>query len=260
MIFLIAESKTMTPCDGAVSPALYRNNTPEYASQADSIMLSLRDLSAGELAARIKISAALASRLRDMIYEFPAKGMGARAIEAFTGVVFKAFDYSTLGEEAGRRADASVRIISSLYGWLRPRDIIKAYRFDFTTRLAPDGGTFAAYWRDAVTDALLAETANSGCPIAVDLMPGDAAKCLDRRRLTGRVRIVRIDFKEMRPGGTLRTPDAGRLKKLRGTLLRQIIEQGAETPDDIRALSSPCYMAEPCDTDPDTIVFTTLPD
>ena len=260
MIFLIAESKTMTPCDGAVAPALYRNNIPEYASQADSIMLSLRHMSAYELTAKVKISAAMASHLRDMIYEFPAKGMGTRAIEAFTGVVFKAFDYATLGKEARKRADASVRIVSSLYGWLRPRDIIKAYRFDFTTRLAPDGGTFAAYWRNAVTDALLAETANRRCPSAVDLMPGDAAKCLDRRRLADRVRIVRIDFKEMRPGGTLRTPDAGRLKKLRGTLLRQIIEHGAETPDDIRALSSPCYMAELCDTDSDTIVFSTLPD
>ena len=69
-------------------------------------------MSADELTAKVKISAAMASHLRDMIYEFPAKGMGTRAIEAFTGVVFKAFDYATLGKEAGSaptRAFASFR-------------------------------------------------------------------------------------------------------------------------------------------------------
>ena len=260
MIFLIAESKTMTPCDGAVAPGLYRSECPLFAPRADDIMLSLRDMSAGELAAKVKISASLAARLRDMIYEFPAKGMGTRAIEAFTGVVFKALAYPTLTPDALKRADSSVRIISSLYGWLRPRDIIKAYRFDFTTRIAPDGGTLAAYWRNAVTDALLAEVESTECPYVVDLMPADAARCIDRPRIAAKARIVRIDFKELRPGGTLRTPDAGRLKKLRGTLLRQILEEGAETPDDIRALTSPHYMAEAESPDADTIVFTTLPD
>ena len=137
MLILIAESKTMTPCGNAVSKADYAACRPMLESDADAIMETVRSLSADELVATVKISLPMVRKLQQMAYEFPNKAVGSRAIEAFTGVVFKAFDYASLDEEARRNTTGCVRLLSSLYGWLRPDDIVKAYRTDFTTPLAP---------------------------------------------------------------------------------------------------------------------------
>ncbi len=147
----------MAACDGSVTPEQYALHRPALDTQAGSIMESLRGMNAGELAAAVKISLPMARRLVRMIYDFPDKRLGGEAIEAFTGVVFRAFGYRLLDDDARRRACGHVRIVSSLYGWLRPDDIVKPYRFDFTTALAPGGRNFAAYWREYVTGCLLDE-------------------------------------------------------------------------------------------------------
>ena len=67
----------------------------------------------------------MARKLRQMIYDFPYKESGCVAIEAFTGVVFKAFEYSSLSAQEKQITNRCVGIVSSLYGWLRPDDIIK---------------------------------------------------------------------------------------------------------------------------------------
>ncbi|MDE6158397.1 MAG: YaaA family protein [Muribaculaceae bacterium] len=260
MIFLIAESKTMTACSDKISAQEYERHHPVYAGEADAIMASLRQMSAEELASAVKISRAMAVRLHGMVYEFPSKNTGSRAIEAFTGVVFRAFDYTTLDKSERKTADTRLRIVSSLYGWLRPDDVIKAYRCDFTTRLAPDNSSMTSYWRKAVTDALLRHIDDTGSRYVVDLMPSDAARCIDSKIIGAKARIIKIDFKEIR-NGSLRTPDAGRLKKLRGMLLRQMIREDVSTPDDIRTLKSDCYMAETDGiTTDDRICFITITD
>lgn len=127
----------MTACAESVSPEEYKLHLPTGEVGADEIMANIAGLNAAELASMAKFSGAMAVKALRMAYEFPNKSLGAKAIEAFTGVVFKAFDYSSLDEGEREIAGESVRLISSLYGWLRPDDIIKAYRLDFNTALAP---------------------------------------------------------------------------------------------------------------------------
>lgn len=179
MLILIAESKTMGRCDGKVPPAVYQAHKPVFEPVADEIMDSLRGASVEELSADVKISLALARRLREMVYDFPNKSVGGEAVREFTGVVFRALDYASLSDDARHRLCGSVRIVSSLYGLLRPDDIVKPYRFDFTTKLAPEGQTFAAYWRAAVTSRLIDELRATGETEVLDLLPADASRCVD---------------------------------------------------------------------------------
>ena len=257
MLTLIAESKTMDRCDLPVSRAEYERHRPLLSDHAARIVASLGDMSAAELAKAVKISAPMASRHHRMLRDFMDKTVGARAIEAFTGVVFKAFSYATLSVDARREADSEVRIISSLYGWLRPSDIIKAYRFDFTTPLAPDGGTFAAYWRGPVTDCLLRDIEATGRLDVLDLLPGDAARCVDFKRMAASARIWKAAFREIVSGTVTRTPNAGKLKILRGRLLRHIVEQGLQSPDQLLGVDDDEFMAESIDQASGTITFRT---
>ena len=237
MLILIAESKTMLEQELPVSRESYLADTPVGEAFADETMARVAGMDAADIAEAIKISPAMAAKVMRMAYEFPNKLLGLRAIDAFTGVVFKNFDYPSLSVEEKLRTTNDVRIISSLYGWLRPTDIIKPYRFDFTTPLAPDDKTFASYWKKDVTIQLVKHLQSTAETAILNLLPADAAKCIDWKIVKKFAKVWKVDFKEQN-GLSIRTPYAGKLKALRGHLLRLIITQGIDTPTAIPTLTS----------------------
>lgn len=257
MLILIAESKTMTPCRDAVEKDEYITHCPALECGADRVMESLRDISAENLVKDLKLSLPMVRKLQQMVYEFPNKALGSRAIEAFTGVVFKAFGYSSLDNECRRSTEERVRIISSLYGWLRPEDIIKPYRFDFTTRFAPEGKSFNVFWREAVTECLMKEISTTGCRHLLDILPADAARCIDWKKIEPLVEVWKIEFREVLPGGLMKTPNAGKLKTLRGNLLRHIISGGITSPRGLSGLATDLYIHADTDSTTHTITFHT---
>lgn len=154
MIILIAESKTMTDCSSIIARRSYMNHTPLFEREAEHIMEYLNGLDTGELAERIGISATLAQSMKKKIFEFPNKTTGEVSLKAFTGVVFKSLSPSSLSPDALKAARKNLRIISSLYGWLHPDDIIKPYRLEFKGKTAPCGKSLQAFWKKNVTEAL----------------------------------------------------------------------------------------------------------
>lgn len=260
MLILIAESKTMTPCDCPVGREDFLCHRPAFDSEAGEIMDSLTAMSQEELSARSRLSPQMVRKIRQLIYEFPNKALGSETIEAFTGVVFKAFGYQSLDSQSRRETADRVRIISSLYGWLRPDDFIKAYRFDFTTPLAPEGKTFAAYWRKAVTDRLESELREKGCTEVLDLLPADAARMIDWKRIAPLAKVCKAAFREIRPGGETRTPNSVRLKTLRGQLLRRIVTGSIPDLRSLGAVSTESCMGQGYDSSADEIIFYTTSD
>lgn len=249
MITLIAESKTMADNERPVSNEEFEAHRPSGEPTADEVMLNVAGMTVPEISSAIKISPALAAKVTKMAYEFPNKSMGYKAIESYTGVVFKEFRYTELAPDEKLRVAENVRLISSLYGWLLPSDIIKPYRFDFTTRLAPDDRTFSDYWRRNVTMALVKDLQAKGDNVIINLLPSEAAKCIDWKLVKRFAKVYKVDFKEVKDGGEYRTPHAGRLKALRGELLREIIRRGINTPsalldlatDNLLPLGTPDY-------------------
>lgn len=259
MIILIAESKKMSACDSPVAGAEYLSHQPLFEKDAGMIMESLRDMNADTLLGKVKISLTMVRRLQQMIYEYPNKSLGDMAMKAFTGVVFNAFGYPTLSEEARTATCRRVRIISSLYGWLRPDDIIKQYRFDFTNPLAPEGATLASYWKEAVTSRLLQQLADDGCTEVLNLLPADAARCIDWKQISQKARVWKAEFHEIHPAGVVRTPNSNRLKTLRGQLLRQIILENITLPEQLASLTGDDYIAAGHDDTTGNIIFHTAP-
>lgn len=259
MLILIAESKTMTACSGAVSEAVYKAHSPLLETKACEIINYLGSFGADELASALKISGVLARKLREMIYEFPNKRLGSLAVEAFTGVVFKALDYGSLEEGERLRCGEDVRIISSLYGWLRPDDVVKQYRLDFLSRLAPGGEALAAFLRKDVSKCLSDYIAREGCKYVINLLPADAMRCIDRTRLEG-VKFITAAFSEMQPGGTFKTPNSNRLKTLRGRLLRKIILENIKDIDGLRGICDSSFEAGEYSRESGEIRFITVPD
>lgn len=237
MLTLIAESKTMLEREGTVSPSEFEAHTPAGGAGADAIMARVDAMTATDIAAAVKVSGAMAAKIKRMAYEFPNKQAGLRAIEAFTGVVFRYLRYDSFNDAARAAVARDVRIISSLYGWLKSDDIIKPYRFDYTTPLALGDEPLACYWRGDVTALLIAELQHSGTSDILDLLPGDAEKCIDFKQVQKIAKIWKVDFKE-HDGSTVRTPHAGKLKALRGELLREIIIRGITGPEELMQIET----------------------
>lgn len=239
MLILIAESKTMSLCDSQViSPV-----APVYDSRAGEIMERLALMSPTDLASLIKISVAMAVRMHGMAVAFGDKNHGSTAIEAYTGVVFKSFDYKTLESAEKDAVEKHVRLLSSLYGWLRPGDTVKPYRLDFTSRVAPGDTTAAAYWRDSVTDALVADICSAGHTEVLNMLPADAARMVDWARVERYARVWRADFVEVVSGHVTRTPSSNRLKVLRGELLRHIIVHNIDSAEAAAMIETSSMMA-----------------
>lgn len=256
MLFLIAESKTMSGCDIKRTPEDWAKNTPLTQVVAEEIMCSLRSMSASQLSAVLNVSEAMGRRLHEWIYDFPNRGSAGSAMESFTGVVFKAFDYNSLHDDKDFAA-CNVRILSSLYGYLRPNDLVKPYRFDYGTRLAPDKRKFADYWKERVTELICEEIKDVGGDTIVDLLPRDAARMVEWERVDKKAKVVRIDFRDVKDGGSVVTPHSARLKALRGDFLREAIMTHATSIHDLIALDSEKFIYSPESSTPDTLIFLT---
>ena len=244
-MILIAESKTMASAETDVSREELAECRPQFDGIANAIMDSLRERTPEQLAAEAGITLRLAASLRRMIYEFPNKSTGLRAIEAFTGVVFRQLRLAGYDAAQKKFLQDNVRIASSLYGWLRPDDIVKPYRFDFKSHVAPLGETLMKYWKKDVTIAMAQELRAKGDTVIIDLLPSDAAKCVDWKLIKQFANVYKVDFKMYDGTDAMKTPNAGRLKELRGRLLDLIVRNGLSSPADIAVLESSDFMPDP---------------
>ncbi len=266
MIILIAESKTMKTSPSSLDEYGRERCYPEGLSVSEDVMRHLLELPLEEIAQGMKVSQGMAVKIHKMAYEFPLKETGTEAIEAFTGVVFKSLDYDTLSDTAKSYVNRNVRIISSLYGWLTPQDVIKPYRMEFSSRFAPGDNTFSQYWKKDVTIRLVKtvkkmidenyiHSGDSSDTDIIDLMPGDASKCIDRKLVKRFTGIWKVDFKQLTEGGGFKTPPANRLKQLRGLLLREMAQRGINTIRELQSLATPDFIPLGTPDYPDHIAF-----
>lgn len=219
MLILIAESKSMQVSQ--TEPA--HGTEPVFNARATEVMASLQGCNVAQLSQRLRLGPKSAQRLFQEVYNYSVAPQ-TRAINAYTGVVFRTLEAETLTADGRRIMEERVRIISSLYGWLRPSDLVKPYRLDYTMKAAPNGATLAAWWRPTLTPALLREAKGR---TVLNLLPGDAAKCLDLKAVQQVAPVYTVRFVQRGEDGTERTPNSDHLKRLRAQLLRHILDTEA---------------------------------
>lgn len=247
MLVLIAESKAMNECQAEVSTSEFAAHTPMFEDDAAEIITHLRDIDTAVMASAFKLGPQNVARLRRSLDEFSDKRHGIAAIDAFTGVVFRSLDPSSLDAAVLAR---DVIIISSLYGLLRPYDIVKPYRLDYMMKAAPGGKMLAAWWKERVT-RVLADMASRHHQV-LNLLPTDAAKCFDHKAIEKVAEVYDVDLREYGSGGALKHPSSESLKRLRGSLLRHIIANDITSVEQLRR-NMPADML-PADSDSLTFV------
>lgn len=238
MITLIAESKTMDRSLDEISIEIYTKYKPFFESEAQEIMAYLRTLPLSEISERLKISLSLALKAAQDAQLFTDLYHGKQALTEYTGEVFRALDIKTLSENDRQFANNHILIISSLYGVLNPENIIRPYRMDYSSDCGPQGIKLSSFWKSKNTIALVNLIKDRNENEILNLMSGEAMKCIDFKVLKAFAKVEKPDFKTISEMAQLKTPNTGRLKELRGLLLRHIISNKVDSFKDLMELST----------------------
>ena len=189
MILVISPAKTLdfaTPAHTALA------TQPRHLKEARSLMKLLKPLDPDGVARLLGISPDLAAlnagRYQQWRTPFTAAN-AKQAVLAFDGDVYGGLDASSLPEPDLAFAQDHLRILSGLYGLLRPLDLIQAYRLEMGTRLAnPKGRDLYAFWKETLTRDLALELAQApGEPVLVNLASEEYFKAVHPAGLGARV-------------------------------------------------------------------------
>ena len=250
MLLFLAESKTMSGTQMGVDPKYYHEHCPVFEKMADTLMERIESLTIGDLSQILGISNQLAIKAHSLAYDFPHKLTGYKALDGFIGEAYRGLDVKTMSTESISRANDTLRIISSVYGLLRPNDIIKPYRCEFNKPIGVDNVTPIKLFKSKITIELVNHIKSNKINEIIDLLPGDADKCIDWKIVRAFASVQKICFQSISPEGKLKTPIAKRLKELRGIMARTILMEGISTFKDLTTFKSEHFIYSEHDSKP----------
>ena len=226
MYVLLAESKTMLSDQSEIADNELKSRLPVFEEIADKEMGFITSLKPDEIAEILGISQNLATKCLSYAYDFPNKTTGYSALKGFIGEAYRGLDASTLSAKALEAANSNLIIISSLYGLLKPSDIIKPYRLEFNKPIYPDRKSAIKIYKQKATIEFVRRIKAEDKKEIIDLLPADADSMLDWKIIRAFAKVYKIRFQTIDSNGKLKTPLAKRLKELRGMMCRQILEEG----------------------------------
>lgn len=248
MIALLSPAKTLD-FERALPPLAATK--PHFAEEACALAKSAANLSQKRLAELMHISPRLAKLNADRFRDF-AEQPERQALFAFAGDVYTGFEVDTLDEGGVAFAQNHVRILSGLYGLLRPMDTIRPYRLEMGTRWAPRHKKLTDWWGDRIAALLRAEVAEEGSGVVLNLASQEYFAAVENR-LEG-LRVIHVDFREPGPNG-LRFVSFN-AKKARGMMARWICEHHVADIDALRDFDTDGYRFDPSQNDKDRWLFS----
>jgi len=207
---------------------------PDFQKDANTLTKVARKLSVGDLRRLMHLSDDLARLNHDRFKSFARASdpeTSKPAALAFAGDTYQGLEAATLSEDDLRWSQDHVRILSGLYGLLRPLDLIQPYRLEMGSRLEnAKGKTLYAYWGSRLAKALDAQNAKVGGEVIVNCASSEYFGAVDLRALTSKV-ITPVFLEEK--DGTAKTVGFF-AKKARGAMARYMVEHRITDPKDLQ--------------------------
>lgn len=251
MLILLSPAKdlaTETPIiKGATQPVLLK--------EASILADKLRTLSAKKLAELLDLDAKLGelNRRRYAQWTTPFTVSNARpAAFTFNGEAYRGLDVRTFSAADLQFAQHHLRILSGLYGVLRPLDLIQDYRLMMGTPFGVGKArNLYAYWGDRITNEVSKDLQATGDVVVVNLASTEYFKAVDAKKLSAR--IITPVFKDRGPGGYRMVMVYA--KQQRGAMARYIIQHRLHDINRIKAYSGDGYFFSPEDSTAEQWVF-----
>lgn len=249
MIILLSPAKSLdfdSPCPQVPPTAL------RFQHEAERLVRSAARLSKARMKQIMPVSDALVElnygRYRSF-YDQPERP----AAFAFNGDVYTGLSARTLDEPALEFAQDHVRILSGLYGLLRPFDNIRPYRLEMGTRWAPRFNSLVAFWGDRIAAAVADDLAATGNDTVINLASQEYFAAADKGLKKRGIRVITADFRQNGPDGPRFVSfDA---KRARGMAARFLCEHRYDSADALKNFDSDGYRYEPSASDETTWRF-----
>lgn len=212
---------------------------PEFLAQSRKIHKELKDQKPKDLMELMHISDKLADLnwQRNKDWKTPFTVDNSRpAIFAFNGDVYSGLDAYTIPVDKFAKLQDSLRILSGLYGILKPLDLMQPYRLEMGTKLpVGDSENLYEFWRQKLTASLNKELKKD--ELFINLASKEYFSAIDEKKL--KVPVITPDFKDYKDGKLKIISFFA--KKARGMMVRYIIDSGAETIEDLKGFDYDGY-------------------
>ena len=254
MIIVLSPAKSL---DYDTPPHVKKHTIPDFVDDAAELISGLRRLSPQQIASLMSISDQLAhlnfQRYADWSPQFGTHN-AKQAVLAFNGDVYEGFDAKTLSSADLDYAQNHVRVLSGLYGLLRPLDLLQPYRLEMGTRFVnPRGKDLYAFWGERITHALNAQlkknAANSR--VLVNCASGEYFKSVKPKLLDAPV--VTPVFEDWK-GGRYKIISF-HAKRARGLMARFAVENRLDRPEQLKDFDTEGYAFSAEASNDSTFVF-----
>lgn len=237
-----------------ISPAKIQNFKPQnlisvytqpvFLKEATELVKQLRSYSINELSEMMQVNSKIAEENANRYFHWKTPFTPENAKQAslaYNGEVYRGLDAKSLSNVEIEYLQNHLRMMSGLYGVLKPLDLIQPYRLEVKTKLTTESGDYLyTFWRQRVTKEIAKSLKTSDNPtVLINLASSEYTKMLDKKQL--KARIIEFDFLQYYPDTDTFKPIVIYLKKARGMMVRFITQNKLTDPDDLKAFSADGY-------------------
>lgn len=254
MLFVLSPAKTLDLEVENWGPA----QSPVLLNESKKLVQNLKDYSPTDLQELMGISAELADLNYERFQNFktPFTSSNAKpAILAFQGDVYKGMEAASFSEKERSYVQEHIRILSGLYGVLRPFDLMQAYRLEMGTKLENQRGkNLYDFWGERVTEELNKALEALDNPVLVNVASKEYFKSIKPKELNGKV--VEVQFKEWRAEKEKYRVIAFYAKKARGAICRYAAKNQVRSIEELKGFNYDNYAFNESLSKKNTLVFT----
>ena len=236
------------------STEFLKPSTPKFIKDAEFIQSYLKEKSPKYLSELMEISTKLADENWERNQNWrpnPTSKNSAPAMFAFVGEVYRGLDAKTLPESAVKYLQKNYRMLSGLYGLLKPSDKVMLYRLEMGRNFEFENyKNLYQFWKEKITEQLNSELKTN--ELVLNLASAEYFKVIDKKKLKGKV--VDFDFYEMKSGKPKTI--VVYTKHARGLMVRFCAETNAKSLNDVKAFNYEGYIIDEKRSTEKKLVFT----
>lgn len=238
MLTVLSPAKTLDYESPSITDQM---STPQFMDQSALLVDDARTLAPDDIRSLMGVSEAIASLNHERFMNWAPESTTAnakQAILAFKGDVYTGLEAETMSADDLEFAQAHLRILSGLYGLLRPLDLMQPYRLEMGLKFSNQRGkNLYEFWGERITDAINADLSNAGTETLVNLASNEYFKAVKTKSLNAD--IITPQFKDLKNGQYKMISFFA--KKARGVMARYIIDNQLTDPDQLKSFTGSGY-------------------
>lgn len=234
------------------------SSNPFFIEEANYLMNILKSLSTNEISDLMNLSNDLATLNYNRYSTFGNKSNPTcQSILAFDGEVFSCMNVSKFNDSDIKYANEHLRILSGLYGVLRPFDLIEPYRLEMKAKLNNKyGKDLYKFWKNKITDYIINELDSQLNATLINLASSEYLKCIDLKLIKEKYKFIDVAFKEYNPTKDTHVVKGLYAKKARGYMVSYIIKNKIDSAEGLKNFNIEGYSFNSDLSTDETFVFT----